>query len=111
MGGGWGSVVNLTILRGGGIAGILARTELDTNDLPLPDAEKFAAEMDRSGLRDPEEPPASGRRPDTQLYEIGWAESGRQYSRRYSEESLPEGVRRLLAWVDGRPERTESIVR
>jgi hypothetical protein len=103
--------VNLTIRRGGGIAGILARTDLDTNNLPLPDAETFAAKMDRSGLRDQEEPPAPGRRPDAQLYEIGWKESGRQYSRRYSEESLPEGVRQLLAWVDGRPERVESIER
>ena len=103
--------MKLTIRRGGGIAGILARTELDTGDLPLPDAELFAAQMDQSGLRDPGEPPAAGRRPDAQLYEISWEESGRQDSRRYSEESLPEGVRQLLAWVDGRPERVESIER
>lgn len=101
--------MNLTIRRGGGIAGILARTELNTGDLPLPDAETFAAHMDRSGLREPAEPPAAGLRPDAQLYEISWEESGRQYSRRYSEDSLPEGVRQLLAWVDGRSERTESL--
>jgi hypothetical protein len=103
--------VKLTIRRGGGIAGIVARTELDTSDLPLPAAETFAAQMNQSGLRESGEPPAAVRRPDAQLYEISWEESGRQDSRRYSEESLPEGVRQLLAWVDGRPERIESIER
>lgn len=103
--------MKLTIRRGGGIAGILARTELDTSDLPLPDAETFAAQMDQSGIRESGEPPAAGRGPDAQLYEISWDEAARQYSRRYSEESLPEGVRQLIAWVDGRPERIESIER
>jgi hypothetical protein len=103
--------VKLTIRRGGGIAGIVARTELDTSDLPLPAAETFAAQMNQSGLRESGEPPAAVRRPDDQLYEISWEEPGRQGSRRYSEESLPEGVRQLIAWVDGRPERTESIER
>ena len=103
--------MKLTIRRGGGIAGIVARTELDTSDLPPPDAETFAAQIDQSGLRESGEPPAAVRRPDDQLYEISWEESGRQYSRRYSEESLPERVRQLLAWVDGRPERVESIER
>ncbi|BCW71005.1 protealysin inhibitor emfourin [Arthrobacter sp. NicSoilB8] len=101
--------MKLTIRRGGGIAGIVARTELDASDLPPPDAEMFAAHMNRSGLREPGEPPAAVRRPDDQLYEVSWEESGRQDSRRYSEASLPEGVRQLLAWVDGRPERVESI--
>lgn len=109
MGGGWGPVVKLTVRRGGGIAGIVARTELDTTDLSPRDAESFASQIDQAGLRELQEPPATSRRPDAQLYEISWEESGHRYSCHYTEESLPEGVRLLLAWVDGRPERTESI--
>ncbi|AXJ10926.1 protealysin inhibitor emfourin [Arthrobacter sp. PM3] len=103
--------MKLTIRRGGGIAGIVARTELDTSDLPPPAAETFAAYMDQSGLRAPGEPPAAERRPDDQLYDLSWEESGHTGSRRFSESNLPEGVRQLVAWVDGRPERTESIER
>jgi hypothetical protein len=103
--------VKLTIRRGGGIAGIVARTELDTSDLPPPAAEAFAAHMDQSGLREAGEPPAADRRADDQLYDLSWEESGQTGSRRFSESNLPEGVRQLLAWVDGRPERLESLER
>lgn len=103
--------MKLTIRRGGGIAGIVARTDLDTNDLPPPAAETFAAHMDQSGLRESGEPPAAVRRPDDQLYDISWEESGHADSRRFSESNLPEGVRQLLAWVDARAERIESIER
>lgn len=103
--------MKLTIRRGGGIAGLVARTELDASDLPPPAAEMFAAHMDRSGLRTSGEPPAAVRRPDDQLYDLSWEEAGHTGSRRFSESNLPEGVRQLLAWVDGRPERIESIER
>ncbi|MBG0737944.1 hypothetical protein IV500_00620 [Paeniglutamicibacter antarcticus] len=101
--------MKLTVRRGGGIAGIVARTELDANVLPPPDAAVFTAEINRARMRELPDPPATSGRPDAQLYEISLEETGLLFSRHYTDDSLPEDVRTLLAWVDGRPERIESI--
>lgn len=111
MEGGRRYIVKLTVRRGGGIAGIVAQTELDSTAMPKLDADYFVAQIDRAGLRESQEQSAVRQRPDTQLYDISWEESGKRHSRHFTEESLPEGVRQLLAWVDGRKERTESIER
>jgi hypothetical protein len=49
--------MKLTVRRGGGIAGIVRRTELDDRDLPPDAAKAFAGEVDRADVRDPKEPP------------------------------------------------------
>jgi hypothetical protein len=101
--------VKLTVRRGGGIAGIVARTELDAAALPRQDADEFAAKIDQAGLKNLEDPRSTRRMPDAMLYDISWEESGQQRSLHFTEESLPEGVRQLLGWVEGRSERVESI--
>lgn len=101
--------MKLTVRRGGGIAGIVARTELETAALPQQDADEFAAKIDESGLNELEEPQPTRRMPDAQLYDITWEQAGKQRSLHFTEESLPEGVRDLLGWVDGRTERVESV--
>ncbi len=103
--------MKLTVRRGGGISGIVARTELDANALPPTDAAAFTAEVNRARMRELPDPPATSRRPDSQLYDISLQDTGQPCSRHYTDESLPEDVRRLVAWVDGRPERIESIER
>lgn len=106
--------MKLTVLRGGGIAGIVARTELDAGALPPPDADAFAGAVARAGLPDLQEPQEQApptARPDAQLYEICLEGAGQSAFLRCTEESLPENVRQLLAWVDSRPERVESIER
>ncbi|MDJ0355277.1 protealysin inhibitor emfourin [Paenarthrobacter sp. PH39-S1] len=103
--------MKLTVRRGGGIAGITARTELDADALPPAAAEAFAGEISHAGMRELNDPPTTRQRPDSQLYEISLEEAGQPFSVHYTDESLPEDVRRLLAWVDGRPERVESIER
>lgn len=49
------------------------------------------------------------RRPDEMLYELTAQDGGRTHTLRYAESQLPEDVRQLIAWVDGRPERSEAI--
>lgn len=101
--------MKLTIRRGGGIAGIVARTELDQNALPKPDAETFAGQVERARIRERNDAPATTPWPDSQLYEITLEESGPPVNVHFTDETLPEDVSRLLAWVDARPERIESI--
>lgn len=101
--------MKLTIRRGGGFAGIVTQTELDTQALPKPAAEKFAGEVARANLAGQDETPPGRRWPDAQLYEISLEESAESVSVFYTDENLPEEIRQLVEWVDGRPERVESI--
>lgn len=101
--------MKLIIFRGAGFAGMVARTELDAKSLQRDDAKIFASQIARANLRDDPPPLPKKPWPDAQLYELCLEESGPTLNVRYSEESLPEDVRLLMAWVDGRPERVESI--
>jgi hypothetical protein len=117
--------VKLTVRRGGGISGIVTRTELDTAALPDPVAEDLVGEVQRAGLEDLAAPhhevrapegqrespaPTAARQPDSQLYEISVEGPGAApFSARYTDESLPEQVRHLMELIDARPERTDSV--
>ena len=101
--------MKLTIIRAGGIAGIIARTELDAKALPKSAAQAFAGEVARANLDGQPAPPAKAPTPDAQLYEINLVRSGPTITVRYTDDSMPEDVRLLVAWVDSRPERVESI--
>ncbi|TDW29985.1 protealysin inhibitor emfourin [Cryobacterium psychrophilum] len=101
--------MKLCVRRGGGFAGMVARTDLDSAVLPPADATTLAAEIDRAGLRNLTEPRANRTWPDAQLYDISLVDGKREYHYRCTDATIPEGVRELLAWVDERPERVESI--
>lgn len=101
--------MKLIIIRAGGIAGIIARTELDAQSLPKSAAQAFAGEVARANLDAQPPPPPKSPRPDTQLCEINLEQAGPTITVRYPEDSMPEDVRLLVAWVDSRPERVESI--
>ncbi|KGJ72219.1 hypothetical protein GY21_16815 [Cryobacterium roopkundense] len=101
--------MRLSVRRGGGFAGIVARTDLDADTLSQADAAALAAEVDRAGLRSLTDPPGGRTWPDSLLYDISLTDDSLEFHYHCSEESLPEGVRTLLAWVDARPERVESI--
>jgi hypothetical protein len=49
--------------------------------------------------------------PDEQQYEISVDDGGGQVTQRYTDTTLPEGVRQLVEWVDSRPERSFSLER
>jgi hypothetical protein len=98
--------VKVSITRGGGFAGITTRTELSSQSLP-PDA---AHELERLALAvaPPEQPPT--RHPDELHYSVT-VDDDEATTARYSDSTLPEGVRRLIAWIDQRPERSEQLGR
>jgi len=105
--------MKLEIVRAGGLAGVATRTELDADALDAEAAASFAGRVRESGLlARPPQPPERGaapRHPDELLYELTAQEQGHAHTQRYAEAELPEDVRELIAWVDGRPERSEAI--
>jgi len=101
--------MRLSVRRGGGFAGFVTRTDLDAEALPATDAVALAAEVDRAGLRTLSDAHGTRTWPDSLLYDISLTDQAQEFRFHCSEESLPEGVRGLIAWVDARPERVESI--
>jgi hypothetical protein len=101
--------VKVTIVRGGGIAGIVTRTEVDSNALSPQDADTLADEVDRAAVRHVEEPTSGQNRPDELLFEILLDDGGDAVRRRFTDETLPVGVRRLVDWIDARPERSYTV--
>ncbi len=101
--------MKVVIVRGGGVAGLTARTELDSGALPKSAAKTLAGELARANLDDVPEPPGTVSWPDAQLYEISVEGRERSITVHFTDESMPENVRLLMAWVDSRPERIESI--
>ncbi|KFF58954.1 hypothetical protein JF66_14745 [Cryobacterium sp. MLB-32] len=101
--------MRLSVRRGGGFAGMVTRTDLDAESLTPTDAAALAAEVDRAALRTLSDPTGTRTWPDSLLYDISLTDDSQEFRYHCNEESLPEGVRQLLAWVDARPERIDSI--
>jgi hypothetical protein len=99
--------VKVSILRGGGLAGITTRTEVASAELPADAArtlEQHAAAVTPA-------PPPRERHPDEMLYTVRVERDGGTHEAHYTEGTLPDDVRSLIAWADQRPERREDIVR
>jgi hypothetical protein len=97
--------VKLSVVRGGGIAGIATRTEVSTDSLSDEDARTLRAKVDEAGvLRLSADAPARSQHPDDLLYELTVEDEGRVHTVQLSESALPEAVRLLIAWADSRPE-------
>jgi hypothetical protein len=94
--------VKLTITRGGGLGGIPATTVLDGARLSPGDARRLGEEVHAIV---PADPPAR-RLPDETLYRLTVAD-GEPVEASYTDQTLPEDVRRLIAWVDEHPQREE----
>jgi hypothetical protein len=98
--------VRVTIVRGGGLAGLVRRTELDSAELP-PEAVALLCELvDRLPT---DRPRAGGVAPDEPRYELALDDGGRKSSWRQTEQALSEDERLLIAFVDGRAERVDSV--
>jgi hypothetical protein len=104
--------VKLTVIRGGGFAGLSNQSELSSDALPPAEATKLSELVEGAGLleqpepREAEAPPAH---PDELSYEVSVEHEGRAQTLRFTEQTLPDSVRSLIAWVDSRPEQHKSL--
>ena len=106
-----GPALKLTIVRGGGLAGLTRQTELASDALPSAEAAELQELIEGAGLFEdtaPREAPSG--HPDELSYEVIVEQEGEARTQRFTEQTLPEPVRRLIASVDSRPESRQSIV-
>jgi hypothetical protein len=102
--------MRLSVVRGGGVAGMVTRTELDAAGLPPDAAAELHGLLGRAGLvADAPTAPSPTNHPDEQQYELRLEDEGVTRTVRVSDTTMPEPVRELLQWIDARPEREETI--
>jgi Emfourin len=98
--------LKLTITRGGGLAGLTRQTEVASDALSPGEDAKLRELVEGSGLlgeaAPKEAPPAH---PDEMSYEVTVEHEGRAQTRRFTEQTLPDSVRSLIAWADSRARR------
>jgi hypothetical protein len=102
--------MKLSVVRGGGLAGIVTRTQVSSDDLPPDAARALHEHVRRSGLRAlPAELAPDKPHPDELHYEITVEHGGETHTVRAADTALPDEVRDLVAWVDALPQRRETI--
>jgi hypothetical protein len=98
---------SVTIVRAGGLAGFVRRTELDSAGLPQ-DALLTLRALVAALLVDPAAGVAPA--PDELRYELILEDDGATTTLRPTEQTLSDDERLLIAFVDGRDERVELVV-
>lgn len=101
--------MKVTIVRGGGLAGLVKRTELADGELPATAAAEFDALTRSLPAVDPgRSDPAHA---DELSYELTVGDDSEALPRtlRFGESTLPDSVRALIEWVDARPEQKTTI--
>lgn len=97
--------MKVTVVRGGGVAGMLVTTTLDTSDLD----DEAAAELRRvTGAATFSDRPPSGR-PDATRVEIDVDDDGVIDRVRYDDGDAPAGAADLARWVLGAPQAQRTI--
>jgi hypothetical protein len=99
--------MKVSIVRGGGLAGILTCTELDAGRLPPDAAAALGQKVAALGrLEEPAPPPSL---PDELQYEVTIEDARGKHTANFTDGNLPKPLRELIEWADARPERTTRV--
>jgi hypothetical protein len=92
------------------VSGLVTSTEVSSEALPPAEADFLAKKTEQAGMLGDEEPPVTKERQgDELLYAMTVEKDGSEHTVRFTETTLPEEVRSLIAWLDARPERRHSL--
>jgi hypothetical protein len=95
--------MKVSIVRGGGVAGVATRTQLAADALPRDAGERLRELASAVAPADD----AASRGPDELLYRV----QVDGVTATHTETTLPEPVRALIDFVDERPEREDGLIK
>jgi hypothetical protein len=102
--------VKVTVVRGGGLAGLVTTTTADSDALAPDDAEALRAKVQGSGLLQlPARVSGPTRQPDAFDYAVTVEDGDHTQQVSLTEDALPPAVRSLISWVDTVPGRRDLI--
>lgn len=97
--------MKVSVVRGGGLAGVVETTTADSERLSEGDATALREKVDAAGFFDlpgeVERPPPGGA--DRFHYAVTVEDSGRAHTVRRAEPDLPEALGALIAWLSSVP--------
>ena len=104
--------MKVSIVRGGGLAGLVKTTTVDTDALSAEDAHRLREKVDQAGIFElPGELTPHGQQKDRFSYALTVKDAEREHTVLASEEALPARVHSLVSWLGTVPEREDRIER
>jgi Emfourin len=104
--------MKVSIVRGGGLAGLVKTTAVDTDALSPEDAQLLREKVEAAGISDlPGELTSGGQQKDRFSYALTVEDAEGEHTVQASEEALPARIRSLVSWLDTVPQREERIER
>ena len=100
----------MTVVRGGGLAGLVSSTAVDTSTLALADARALRARVRAASLTDTDANADAGApQPDREIVEIIVEDDEGTVTALVNADHLSPDVRELIEWVESAPGRTEQL--
>jgi hypothetical protein len=104
--------MKVSVVRGGGFAGLITTTTADSEALPPEHAGALEEKVNQSGVLDlPEKLSGPTRQPDRFNFEVTIEKEGRTHKVVAAEEELPENLKSLISWVDSVPGADKKVGR
>jgi Emfourin len=101
--------MKVSVVRGGGVSGLVTVTSVDSQTLSPKDAETLAGMIEEAALDGPEADPSGLPVPDELQVAVTLEDGPRSRTVSWAEHDLPGPLRSLVAWVSAAPERTEEV--
>lgn len=103
--------MKISIVRGGGLAGMVTQTSLDADDLTGPDAATLRAKVNQAAVLGPNRPgtPSGPPQPDRFSYELTVEDDDRRQTLRLRDQDLSPELRNLITWVYNAPARRQEV--
>lgn len=102
--------MKVSIVRGGGLAGVVTRTAVESASLPPETAHELRKRVEKARVFDlPEEVQGRPDQADRFSYAVTVEDDAQARTVRLSEDALPDEVRELVSWIESVPGREERI--
>jgi hypothetical protein len=102
--------VKVSIVRAGGLAGLVATTVVDSASFPAETARMLRAKVERAGFFAlPAHIGSAADRPDQFTYKVTVEDQGRAHTVYLNEDDLSEPLGSLISWIESLPGREERI--
>jgi len=102
--------MKVSVVRGGGLAGLVQTTTADSETLAPDDADRLRRTVDEAGFFDlPGDAPPSGRGPDRFHYAVTVEDDNRTHTVRRAEPDLPQELSALIDLVTSVPGRRDHL--
>ena len=102
--------MKVSVVRGGGLAGLVQTTTADSETLAPDDADRLRRTVDEAGFFAlPGDAPRSPGAADRFDYAVTVEDDDRSHTVRRTEADLPDGLGALIAWVSAVPGREDRL--